>query len=25
MPAHFGASHVCHIDHKGSGFVPRTI
>jgi glyoxylase-like metal-dependent hydrolase (beta-lactamase superfamily II) len=23
MPAHFGAPFVCHIDSKGSGFVPR--
>ena len=23
MPCHFGAPFVCHIDHKGSGFVPR--
>ena len=23
MPCHFGAPFTCHIDHKGSGFVPR--
>jgi len=22
-PTHFGAPHICHIDHKGDGFVPR--
>ena len=23
MPCHFGAPFTCHIEHKGSGFVPR--
>jgi len=22
-PTHFGAPHLCHIDHKGEGFTPR--
>jgi glyoxylase-like metal-dependent hydrolase (beta-lactamase superfamily II) len=22
-PTHFGAPHLCHIDHKGDGFTPR--
>jgi glyoxylase-like metal-dependent hydrolase (beta-lactamase superfamily II) len=22
-PTHFGAPHLCHIDHKGDGFIPR--
>jgi glyoxylase-like metal-dependent hydrolase (beta-lactamase superfamily II) len=24
-PQHFGAPHLCHIDHKGDGFVPRFV
>ena len=23
MPQHFGAPHICHIDAKGGGFIPR--
>jgi glyoxylase-like metal-dependent hydrolase (beta-lactamase superfamily II) len=25
LPGHFGAPHLCHIDHKGDGFVPRFV
>jgi len=25
MPQHFGAPHLCHIDAKGDGFVPRFV
>jgi glyoxylase-like metal-dependent hydrolase (beta-lactamase superfamily II) len=25
MPQHFGAPHICHVDHKGDGFVPRFV
>jgi glyoxylase-like metal-dependent hydrolase (beta-lactamase superfamily II) len=25
LPQHFGAPHLCHVDHKGDGFVPRFI
>jgi glyoxylase-like metal-dependent hydrolase (beta-lactamase superfamily II) len=25
LPQHFGAPHLCHVDHKGDGFVPRSV
>lgn len=25
MPQHFGAPHICHVDAKGGGFVPRFV
>ena len=24
-PQHFGAPHLCHIDHKGDAFTPRFV
>jgi glyoxylase-like metal-dependent hydrolase (beta-lactamase superfamily II) len=24
-PTHFGAPHICHVDHKGNGFVPKFV
>jgi len=25
MPQHFGAPHICHVDHEGDGFIPRFV